>query len=377
MRDPAGADRRPCRDKVTVRFDGQAARRPSFRSTAPAATWACDFAAIPMGHEFTSLVLALLQAGGHPPKVEADVIEQIRSWRSKVTATSSSRPGCRLTCHNCPDVVQALNLMAVLNPRIRHVAIDGGLFQDEVEQRQIMAVPGGLPQRPAFRLRPHGTGARSWPRSTPAPRRATPPSCRRQGALRRADRRRRPGRRRGRGLRRAQGHPHRRGGRALRRPDAGHAGHRELHLGAAHRRAEVRRRAGGAGARQRGRHHERPARVRHRAGREPGGDDHACTLDNGAALQSRSGDPGDRRALAQRQRARRSRVPQQGRGLLPALRRPAVQGQGRGRDRRRQLRRRGGDRPRRRGAARDAGRVRARAEGRRGAGAASCRACPT
>jgi alkyl hydroperoxide reductase subunit F len=82
-------------------------------------------------------VLALLQAGGHPPKVDAEFIEQARALdRDLVFETWMS-----LTCHNCPDVVQALNLMAVLNPRIRHVAIDGGLFQDEVEQRQIMAVP--------------------------------------------------------------------------------------------------------------------------------------------------------------------------------------------------------------------------------------------
>jgi alkyl hydroperoxide reductase subunit F len=90
-----------------------------------------------MGHEFTSLVLALLQAGGHPPKVEAELIEQVKHLEGEfVFETWMS-----LTCHNCPDVVQALNLMAVLNPRIKHVAIDGGLFQDEVEQRQIMAVP--------------------------------------------------------------------------------------------------------------------------------------------------------------------------------------------------------------------------------------------
>jgi alkyl hydroperoxide reductase subunit F len=95
------------------------------------------FAAVPMGHEFTSLVLAMLQAGGHPPKVDADVIEQIRALPGEfVFETFMS-----LTCHNCPDVVQALNLMAILNPRIRHTAIDGGLFKDEVEARQIMAVP--------------------------------------------------------------------------------------------------------------------------------------------------------------------------------------------------------------------------------------------
>jgi alkyl hydroperoxide reductase subunit F len=124
-------------DKVTVRHDGTDARRPSFSIGRVGADMGVRFAAVPMGHEFTSLVLALLQAGGHPPKVEADVIEQIKALDGDfVFETWMS-----LTCHNCPDVVQALNLMAVLNPRIRHTAIDGGLFQGEVEERQIMAVP--------------------------------------------------------------------------------------------------------------------------------------------------------------------------------------------------------------------------------------------
>ncbi len=124
-------------DKVTARFDGSDARRPSFQITRQGADMGVRFAAIPMGHEFTSLVLALLQAGGHPPKIEADVIEQIKGLEGDfVFETYMS-----LTCHNCPDVVQALNLMAVLNPRIKHVAVDGGLFQAEVEERQIMAVP--------------------------------------------------------------------------------------------------------------------------------------------------------------------------------------------------------------------------------------------
>ena len=124
-------------DKISVRFDGGDARRPSFSISRAGAGMGVRFAAIPLGHEFTSLVLALLQAGGHPPKVEADVIEQIKSLEGEfVFETWMS-----LTCHNCPDVVQALNLMAVLNPSIKHVAIDGGLFQPEVEARKIMAVP--------------------------------------------------------------------------------------------------------------------------------------------------------------------------------------------------------------------------------------------
>ena len=95
------------------------------------------FAAIPTGHEFTSLVLALLQVGGYAPKLEADVIEQIRN----IEGDFRFETYMSLTCQNCPDVVQALNVMSVINPRIQHVAIDGALFQGEIEARQIMAVP--------------------------------------------------------------------------------------------------------------------------------------------------------------------------------------------------------------------------------------------
>jgi len=123
--------------RVTARFDGTDARRPSFQVTRAGADMGLRFAAVPMGHEFTSLVLALLHAGGHPPKVEAAVISQIQALEGDFAFET----WMSLTCHNCPDVVQALNLMAVLNPRVRHVAIDGGLFRDEVEARQIMAVP--------------------------------------------------------------------------------------------------------------------------------------------------------------------------------------------------------------------------------------------
>lgn len=124
-------------DKVRARYDGQAARRPSFRITRAGADMGLEFAAVPMGHEFTSLVLALLQAGGHPPKITDEQIEQIRALDTDLVFET----WMSLTCHNCPDVVQALNLMAVLNPRVRHVAIDGGLFRDEVDARQILAVP--------------------------------------------------------------------------------------------------------------------------------------------------------------------------------------------------------------------------------------------
>ncbi len=124
-------------DKITLRTDGTDARKPSFSLNRVGEAPRIRFAAIPLGHEFTSLVLALLQVGGHPPKIEAELIEQIKSLEGDFRFETYMS----LTCHNCPDVVQALNLMAVLNPRVQSVVIDGGLFQQEVADRQVMAVP--------------------------------------------------------------------------------------------------------------------------------------------------------------------------------------------------------------------------------------------
>jgi alkyl hydroperoxide reductase subunit F len=112
-------------------------RTPSFALKPVGKEMGVRFAGIPMGHEFTSLVLALLQVGGHPPKVEADLIERIR----QLDGDYHFETYISLTCQNCPEVVQALNVMAVINPRIKHVMIDGGLYQEEVNARQIMAVP--------------------------------------------------------------------------------------------------------------------------------------------------------------------------------------------------------------------------------------------
>ncbi|WP_459205411.1 alkyl hydroperoxide reductase subunit F [Pseudomonas sp. MLB6B] len=122
---------------IALRVDGDDARRPSFSLNRPNGQINLRFAGIPMGHEFTSLVLALLQVGGHPSKASAELIEQIQGLDGEFHFETYFS----LSCQNCPDVVQALNLMAVLNPKVRHVAIDGALFQAEVESRQIMAVP--------------------------------------------------------------------------------------------------------------------------------------------------------------------------------------------------------------------------------------------
>ncbi|MDR3298463.1 MAG: alkyl hydroperoxide reductase subunit F [Candidatus Accumulibacter sp.] len=125
-------------DKVRVRFDGQDTRRSSFSVGRPGEERArIHFAGLPMGHEFTSLVLALLHTGGHPPKVDAQVIEQIRA----LPGAFRFETFVSLSCHNCPDVVQALNLMAALNPGVSSTMIDGALFQKEVDERQVMAVP--------------------------------------------------------------------------------------------------------------------------------------------------------------------------------------------------------------------------------------------
>lgn len=122
--------------KLTISRDDKQ-RKPSFSVNRPSENHGPRFAGLPMGHEFTSLILALLQVGGYPPKVEADILEQIRALEGNF----NFEVYVSLTCHNCPDVVQALNVMAVQNPNIRATMIEGGSFQNEVKERQVMAVP--------------------------------------------------------------------------------------------------------------------------------------------------------------------------------------------------------------------------------------------
>jgi alkyl hydroperoxide reductase subunit F len=124
-------------EKVTLDISGDDGRKPSFVVARAGQTEGVRFAGLPLGHEFTSLVLALLWTGGHPPKVEPEVIESIRA----LDGDFSFEVYMSLSCHNCPDVVQALSLMAIFNPRIKTVVIEGGAFQQEVNDRQIMAVP--------------------------------------------------------------------------------------------------------------------------------------------------------------------------------------------------------------------------------------------
>lgn len=115
----------------------QLERTPSFSVNKVNEDTGVVFAGIPLGHEFTSLVLALLQVSGRAPKVDQNVLDQIKNIKGEFHFESY----ISLTCHNCPDVVQALNVMSIFNPKITHTMIDGAAFKEEVESKDIMAVP--------------------------------------------------------------------------------------------------------------------------------------------------------------------------------------------------------------------------------------------
>ncbi|MDN2482762.1 alkyl hydroperoxide reductase subunit F [Vibrio agarivorans] len=125
-------------DKISVTRDDQASeRKPVMQVRNEEKGTAIGFAGLPMGHEFTSLVLALLHSGGHPIKLEADVIEQIKQLDKPLNVEIF----ISLSCQNCPEVVQAFNMMSAINPLVTATMVDGAAFQDEVKQRDIMAVP--------------------------------------------------------------------------------------------------------------------------------------------------------------------------------------------------------------------------------------------
>ncbi|MDR7099643.1 alkyl hydroperoxide reductase subunit F [Lysobacter niabensis] len=124
-------------DKISYARRDDDARRPSFAIVRTGTDIEVRFAGIPLGHEFTSLVLALLQVGGHPPRIEEALANQVRGLEGEFRFETFMS----LSCQSCPDTVQALNLMSALNPNITHVAIDGALYQDEVQAREVMSVP--------------------------------------------------------------------------------------------------------------------------------------------------------------------------------------------------------------------------------------------
>ena len=122
--------------KITVE-KADLPRTPSFSVNRIGEDTGVTFAGIPLGHEFTSLVLALLQVSGRAPKVDQSVIDQVKG----ITGEHHFETYVSLSCHNCPDVVQALNIMSVLNPNITHTMIEGAAYKEEVERKNVMAVP--------------------------------------------------------------------------------------------------------------------------------------------------------------------------------------------------------------------------------------------
>lgn len=123
--------------KVRVDYTGDDKRVPSFSIHLPDEAPRVHFSGLPLGHEFTSLILALLHVAGYAPKESAETLERVK----KLNLPLHFETYFSQSCQNCPDVVQGLNIMAALNPQISHVSIDGALFAEEVAERQIMAVP--------------------------------------------------------------------------------------------------------------------------------------------------------------------------------------------------------------------------------------------
>ncbi|MCZ7679299.1 MAG: thioredoxin family protein [Sandaracinaceae bacterium] len=209
---------------------GEGERRPSFGVHLPGEAPRVRFAGVPLGHELTSLVLALLHVGGHPPRESAETLAAIRGLEGELRFETFFSQSCQ----SCPEVVQALSTLAALSPSVTHVAVEGARFREEAEARGVMAVPTVFLNGEPFatgRTGPRGDPLAHRPHGRLAQGRA-PRAARR---LRRARRGRRAGGRRGRDLRRAKGHRDRRGGRALRRAGARHRRHRELRLRVGHR----------------------------------------------------------------------------------------------------------------------------------------------
>ena len=125
-------------DKISYEVESDASvRRPSFTVAPQGGHEGIRFACLPMGHEFTSFVLALLQTGGHPAKISDEESRQIAALKGPL----NFEVFISLSCHNCPEVVQALDLISILNPNATVTVIDGALFREEAAGRNVMAVP--------------------------------------------------------------------------------------------------------------------------------------------------------------------------------------------------------------------------------------------
>lgn len=123
-------------DKITIE-EKELEYTPSFELKGDFEHGRIIFAGVPLGHEFASFALALLQVGGVEPKVDEGTKKRIKS----IEDTQNLETIVSLSCHNCPEVVQSFNIMAVLNPNINHTMIEGSMFQDVAESRDVLAVP--------------------------------------------------------------------------------------------------------------------------------------------------------------------------------------------------------------------------------------------
>lgn len=124
--------------KITViKGDKNSAnRKPSFEVLNPQTNVSVSFAGLPLGHEFSSLVLAILQVSGYAPKISDSQRKAILSIGSHEITTYMS-----VTCINCPEVVQSLNTISIINPKVKHIAVEGSAFKDEVDALGVMSVP--------------------------------------------------------------------------------------------------------------------------------------------------------------------------------------------------------------------------------------------
>lgn len=128
---------RACSDMLSVDETALVAGRPSFTISSVDEAARISFAALPLGHELSSFVLAVLHVGGHPAKETAEALERAR----QISGPLEVEIFISLSCHNCPDVVQAFNLVASLNPAVRVTTVDGAHFVQEAQERGVMAVP--------------------------------------------------------------------------------------------------------------------------------------------------------------------------------------------------------------------------------------------
>lgn len=124
-------------DKIVVRESDSSSATPLFRIEYKGQPTGISFKGIPGGHEFSTLILAILNSDGKGKLLDPVIAARVKRLKKNITVQSF----ISLTCENCPDVVQALNLITLAHGSIRHEIIDGGYAQDQVQALGIQGVP--------------------------------------------------------------------------------------------------------------------------------------------------------------------------------------------------------------------------------------------